>query len=149
MNDNITDNKTSRPNPRPYWWPEGIPIDQLPGNLRAAIEGLIQPAYEKLVVAARPGAEQSTGATIVNLLWLEVLQQTELGRDLVGSGQQPERLVKHERSIARMLRLAGAKIKASDFLHRLHSHRHKMSAGAATVGTPSERTSAVDGLSPA
>ena len=44
MSDNSTDNKTSRSHPRPFWWPEGVPIDQLPGSLPAAIEGIIQPA---------------------------------------------------------------------------------------------------------
>jgi hypothetical protein len=78
MIDNNADNNTPRSSPRPYWWPEAVPIDQLPENLRAAVEGLVQPIYEKMVVAARRGPEQSRGATIVSLLWLEVLQQTEL-----------------------------------------------------------------------
>jgi hypothetical protein len=123
--------------PRPYWWPEAVPIDQLPGNLRAAVEGLIQPNYEEMVVAARPGLEQSTGATIVNLMLIEVLQQVELGKDLLGAGQEPERLRKHEKSIGRLLRLAGAKTKATELLMRLQAHRQKWLSGSkAAVPAP-------------
>ena len=107
MSTRHVENSVSTPDPRPYWWPAGASHEQLSDSLRAAIEGVMQPAYEELVVAAKPGLEQSTGATIVNLLWLEILQQTELGQDLLGSGQQPERLRKHEKSINRLLRWAG------------------------------------------
>lgn len=133
MTDHNTDSNTPKSSPRPYWWPETVPIDRLPESLRAAVEGLIQPVYEQLVVAARPGLEQSTGATIVALSWLEALQQTELGKDLLAAGQEPERLQKHEKAIGRLLRLAGAKTKTTDLLMRLQSHRQKLMSGLKTA----------------
>ena len=112
--------------PRPFWLPAGVTLDDLPDELRTAVLGILTPAYQNLVVAARPGLEQSTGMTIVNLLWLEILQQVELGRDLMKDGPEPERLEASEKSIARLLRLAGSKLKASDFLQRLGACRRKL-----------------------
>jgi hypothetical protein len=153
------ENHTPNPNlppssPRPYWWPAGVSIDELPESLRIAVEGIIQPIYQNLVVAARPGLEQSTGATIVSLLWIEILQQTELGKDLLAAGEGPEPLRKHEKAIARLLRLAGAKLKATELLMRLESHRQKMASGlpaaaaAMAPPTPPIVDHLVDGCDP-
>ena len=135
MNSEHKDVGTRSSSPRPYWWPGDVAIGQLPENLRAAFEGLIQPTYDKLVIAARSGPEQSTGATIVSLLLLEILQQTELGKDLLAGGQEPERLQKQEKAIGRLLRLAGAKTKATELLMRLQAQRQKLMSGAKAAAT--------------
>ena len=85
--------------------------------------------------------------TIVQLMWLEILQQTELGHDLMMPGQESKCLEKHATSIARILRLASAKIKASDFLIRLHTYRQKMMAASAAAEPRPERTPAIDSQS--
>ncbi len=133
------DNPESKPPPaapRPFWWPGDVPIEEVPESLRAALLGIVQPAYEHLVLGARPGLQQSAGATVVQFLWLEVLQQTELSQDLLGAGQNLQRLQKHERAIGRLLRLAGAKMKASDFLLRLQAHHQKLLAAWGKSGPP-------------
>ena len=141
-NSSVNENDVPR---KPFWLPPGVILDELSVELQAAIFGVLTPAYEKLVVAARPGLEQSAGVTIVHLLWLEILQQTELGRDLTESGQEPDRLQNHEASIARMLRLAGSKMEASDFLLRLHSHRRKLMVGpGVTTPRPKQASMSAD-----
>jgi len=126
MADQLMDASENIIEPKPFWLPADVALDDLPDELRTAVLGILTPAYQNLVAAARPGLEQSTGMTIVNLLWLEILQQVELGRDLTKGGAEPERLEAAEKSIARLLRLAGSKLKASDFLLRLGAGRRKL-----------------------
>jgi hypothetical protein len=66
--------------PRPYWIPAGVEFDLLPDELKAAIAGIINLAYRELVVQAEADLQQTTGVTIVYLLWLEALDQIQLGR---------------------------------------------------------------------
>jgi hypothetical protein len=150
---NNAEGKTPKSSPPPYWWPNEVPFERLPENLRAAIEGIIQPSYGTMVVAARPGPEQSSGATIVSLLWLEILQQAELGKDLLAAGPEPERLQKHEKAIGRLLRLAGAKTKATELLMRLQSQRQKLmntpkAAAPVAKPQPADKEPPVEELKP-
>ncbi len=86
---------------------------------------------------------QSIGLSIVHLLWLEILDQIELGQqtDLVGDqaghdddlDAYQQRRQQREAMIARYLRLVGAKTKASSFLARLHELRQKWGEGSKKV----------------
>jgi hypothetical protein len=110
--------------PRLYWIPEGVSIDDWPPGLQAAVAGVINPAYEQLVMAAAPGLAQSTGVTVVHLLWLEVLDQVELSRQTMPSAPavaNPDRSI----TIERHLRLVNAKLKASELLQRLEALRER------------------------
>ena len=143
----FTDGNANATEPMPFWLPTGVALVDLSEELRAAVVGILTPAYQKLVVAARPGLEQSTGTTIVNLLWLEILQQVELGRDLMKGGLEPERLELSEKSIARLLRVGGSKLKASDFLLRLGAGRRKLMGRLGVAWAPKDATPAADGQS--
>lgn len=58
---------TNSPNdPRPYWIPGDVDFDSLSEELKAAIMGVITPAYGELVLKARAGLEQSVGISIVS-----------------------------------------------------------------------------------
>ena len=111
--------------PRPFWIPAGVDFDSLSAELRAAIMGVVNPAYQSLVLEAPAGLEQSTGLTIVHLLWLEVLDQIELGQGFEIGEDDPDASEKRNAIIARYLRKVGAKNKASNFLLRLHEFRQK------------------------
>lgn len=110
-------------NVRPLWIPADVDFDSLPLEIQAAITGIINPAYRQLVLAAEEGLEQSTGLTVVHLLWLEILQQLELAAD--GVTPDAAESENRETKIARYLRLAGAKIVSSNFLLRLREFRQK------------------------
>ena len=120
-----TNDKASNQVPRPYWIPPGVDIETLPEEVRAAILGVINPAYREFVLEARPGLQQTAGITLVSLLWLEMLDQIRFGREVA----DPQSLMtpSEERSqmIAQHLRLIGSKIKAQDFLLRLAEFREK------------------------
>ena len=45
--------------PRPFWIPDGVNFDSLPAELKIAITGIVDPAYNELVLSAASGLEQS------------------------------------------------------------------------------------------
>jgi hypothetical protein len=104
-------------------------LESLPAALRAKLAALINPIYHELVLMARPGLAQSTGLTIVHLMWLEILDQIEIARKQYAPdpSNDPQQLVAYVSKtetrvemIERHLRLVHAKLKASDFLLRLN-----------------------------
>lgn len=110
--------------PRPYWIPDGLEFDELPHELQAAVVGVINPAYRELVLKGAPGIEQSTGLTIVHLLWLEILEQMALARGLPRDTNLESRRAR-QTQIDRYLRLVGAKGKASHLLLRIREAAEK------------------------
>jgi hypothetical protein len=119
--------------PRPFFIPGGVDFEKLPEELRAAIRGVIDPAYRRLVQGARDGLEKSLGVTAVHLLWLEVLDQFELAAGLDGK-LHPAASEERCQLIDRHIRVIGAKTKASQFLLRLHEFRRKWGVGFGPPG---------------
>lgn len=111
--------------PRPYFVPPGVDLDRLPEQVRAVILGIINPAYRELVLAAQDGLQKAAGVTVVSLLWLEILDQLELGQELTVPRSAVVPSPERDQLITRHLRVAGAKIKASGFLLRLAEFREK------------------------
>lgn len=108
--------------PRPFWLTDEL--DSLPQELRGVIEGLIIPAYQEYVLMAKPGLEQSTGVTIVELMWLEALDMYQLSRR-GGNAADVACADGREELIGRLLRLVGSKLKAQSFLLRLNEFRQR------------------------
>jgi hypothetical protein len=109
----------------PYWIPVGIDFDRLPEELRTALLGIVNPAYELFVVEAPDGMEQAIGKTVVHLLWLEILEEIRLGRDLLGAGSAES---DRDERMSRYLRIVDAKAKASDLLLRIREYRTRPGA---------------------
>lgn len=105
---------------RPYFVPEGIDFDSLPEPVKLALQTVVQPAYDELVLAAPNALERSMGASVVFLLTEEVLEQFELGRQMnfTQSRCAADR-EDREKSLARYLQLVGAKNSAANALLRL------------------------------
>lgn len=110
---------------RPFWIPPGIDFDSLPEELKAAITGLINPAYQELVLEAEDGLSRSSGMTIVFLMWLEIIDQIQLGAELANADFDEAAQKKREALIARYMRTVGAKNKTSNLLIRIHEFRQK------------------------
>lgn len=116
---------TGRPEDvKPYWVPVGVRLDDMPAELRAAIAAVINPVYMDVVLSSKDGLEKSTGVTVCHLLWLEVLSQFELGR-LVAVTDSESSDEEREEAIAKHLRLAHAKLKASGLLLRLREFERR------------------------
>jgi hypothetical protein len=92
--------------------------------MRNAIVAIVNPTYEELVVNPESGLERSTGLTVVHLLWLEIMDQIELGSDLT-RGQCAARSEERSKLIDAHLRLVGAKGKGAAILIRLSDFRQK------------------------
>ena len=104
---------------RPYWYPDSN-FEDLPENMRLAIEGLVGPAYQEMVMGARDTLDQLTGISVVHLAHLEILDQLQLADELPTAAPE-ERQAK----VASHVRLSGAKLRAMSFLLRLRKARGK------------------------
>lgn len=106
-----------RPADQPYWVPAGDEYDHLPNDLKQAVVQVINPVYEQLVLQAAPGLAQSTGLTIVHLMWLETLEQLELARLGYAFDTLGQLFVKERHDVLeRNLRTVMTKLKASRLL---------------------------------
>jgi len=140
---------------RPFWIPAGVDIDSLPEEVQAVIAAIINPAYHELALEAKPGLEQSTGLTIVHLLWLEVLDQLQLATStnfsgLVGGNEDDETAAQQRGTIiSRLLRVLGAKNQASRFLLQLRKRQsplHALPVGPLGKPPSPEHEAAMDEL---
>jgi hypothetical protein len=110
---------------RPFWIPAGVEIDSLPEEMQVAMAGIVNPAYRDLVLRADPGLEQSTGLTVVHLLWLEILDQVQLGQRALETPPSQDEHDHRASLISQHLRTVGAKSKATNLLLRLREFRRK------------------------
>jgi hypothetical protein len=120
-----TSDDTAIEDSRPFWIPAGVDLDSLPEELQVAIAGIVNPAYRELVLCAEPGLEQSTGLTVVHLLWLEILDQVQLGQGVIETRPGQDEQNQRESLIAQHLRTVGAKNKTTNLLLRLREFRRK------------------------
>ncbi|MEM9658271.1 MAG: hypothetical protein AAF961_07925, partial [Planctomycetota bacterium] len=91
---------------------------------------MVRPAHEQLVRAAEPGMERSIGMTIVQLMWMEVLDPWELpgSRQPLGESGEPQETSAdsgRERVIQRHLHTIGAKLRAGESLRRLQQFKQR------------------------
>jgi hypothetical protein len=111
---------------RPYFLPPGVEWDAIPNSVRLALDAIVLPAYQEMVLGAPNSLERATGASLVFLLCLEVLEHFELGNRLNLSGVSPgDDQAELDRAISKHLKLVGAKQHAANFLARLQNLRSK------------------------
>src|SRR5689334_15759410 len=65
--------------PFPPWLPVGLKFDALPQPLKHAVTNIINPAYRELVTEAPTALERTVGLSYMHLIWLELLDQFNLG----------------------------------------------------------------------
>jgi hypothetical protein len=129
-------NKPGGERTRPYYLPETVDFHTLPEAVQLALEAIVEPAYEELVLGAASALERSAGVSVTFLLAMEVLDQIEFGHQLNLSGA-PRDGDPSERQllIARHLRVVGAKQQAARFLLRIQEMRAKNELAFAAAGT--------------
>jgi len=113
------DNSDLEPSPprcRPPWVPADLAFDQLDPGLQTAIREFFDPMYERLVLQAATPMERSAGLSCVQVLWLELIGQQGLGKEmaptLTGRGSMQD----HRESILQHVRLILAKNRVGKFL---------------------------------
>jgi len=115
---------------RPYFIPESVDYESLPGPVRYALGQIVGTAYVELVERAHTVMERSMGVTIVFLYTMEVLDQFAAAQasDLPTLARGVDAPAKRDpQEIAKRLdahlRLVMAKQSSAKFLHRLQRFR--------------------------
>ena len=75
---------------RPYWFPD-VAIEDLPEGLQTAVEGIIEPGYQDLVMGARSTMERLAGISVIHLTHLEILDQLQLASELPTAARNSDR----------------------------------------------------------
>jgi len=119
---------------RPYFFPADIDFATLPEEVKLAVETLIEPLYQQLVLEAEDPLERAAGSSLVCLMVLELLDQFELGQ-LMRPGNQDEQADRDQRDqlTARYLRLVGGKQKTTDLILRIRNYHAKHGSLAADL----------------
>jgi hypothetical protein len=101
-----------------------IAFEQLPKPVQAVFAGILEPAYERLAVAAADPLERSAASTAVFLLGLELLDHFAMAK-LFDFNAPPNASGAEEREklIDRHRRVVAAKQRATGFLSRLQQQR--------------------------
>ena len=113
------------PNCRPLWIPPGLKFDTLSPALQSAIKDIVDPAYHELVLLAQTAIERASGLTYVHLLWLELVEMIDLGKDMgqtlprgEGTGEHQEKMLRHMRLISQKDRIAKFLLEVQRFYER-------------------------------
>jgi hypothetical protein len=114
-----------RPSGRPLWMPEGTDLVRTPVAIRQAAAEILCPAYEELVVQAGSGMEKSLGASLVYLLWLEILERYDTKKDYCKFDLLLDVDGMRGLAIDRYLKLVNSKLRLSSMLPRLRQLRLK------------------------
>ncbi len=109
----------------PMWIPKGAEFKRIPPEVQAAVSETIQPAYEQLVLRANHPLDRSLGHTLVHLLWLEVLEQYDLGQEYLALHAALGIPGSRGHVIDQHLRLIDSKLRVGYFLHRIREIRRR------------------------
>jgi hypothetical protein len=109
----------------PLWVPQGVDLEVVPAEVRQAVVEVVQPVYERIVLAADDPLEKSLGVTIAHLLWLEVLQQFDLKREYLQYSAVLGLSENRSAMIEQHLRIIYSKVKVGYFLARIRELRQK------------------------
>ena len=109
----------------PGWVPQGVDLALVPPEVRQAITELIEPVYRQFVLAATDALEKSLGVTVTHLLWLEVLDQFDMKRQIRDDMVLRSKGNRHD-AIAQHLRVIDAKVRVGYFLVRLQEFRSRL-----------------------
>ncbi len=129
----------------PTWIPKGEDLKRIPPDVQAALAETIQPAYEQLVLQAAHPIDRSLGHTLVHLLWLEVLEQYDLGLEYLNFHAALGLPGGRSQAIDQHLRLINSKLRVGYFLQRVQEIRRRH-AEAPPLPNPPAPSPAVDAL---
>src|SRR5690242_1829243 len=127
-------------NPRPFFLPAGLALEDFPLPVQLAIQDIIQPAYQELVLQAPNALERSAGSAFVFLGLMELLEEFDIGEEVARRlGQAPHagKPARCDDALNRCLRIISAKERAGVFLVRLRTHRAKRLPTPPYPGFPS------------
>lgn len=124
------------PGPRPLWIPPGLKFDELSPALQIGVTDILNPVYSELVLEAEDPLEKSCALTFVHLLWLELIEQIDLGQDMEPTLRARQGTEPHEDKVLRHLRLLKHKDKAARFLFDVRRFHERIGKSDALRSVP-------------
>lgn len=115
-----------KPTPEPYeplWLPPGVNFSRLPKSVQDGVREMIDPLYQEYVRNAPGLLERTTGLSLVNLAWLELLDQAKLAAS--GSDPHPDAVEYYHKGLDRHLRLINSKERVCKFLLIMEEFKKK------------------------
>jgi hypothetical protein len=123
--------------PRPYF----VPADfmwgvSVPREAKEAVLDLVVPSYEELALGAASALERQAGTSLCFILFLEILDQSEIGQQYASQFGRGNFACTEDRQkrITQYLRLVHSKQHVANFLLRLQTLKSQSPAGAPMVG---------------
>ena len=107
---------------RPYFLPQSIDYEALSDAEKLAIETIVVPAYEELVLGAGSALERSVAISLVFLLCEEIVDQFALGTTLP-LGREAGADAERRNRMAGYLRSLNAKMTVASFVLRIKQAR--------------------------
>lgn len=98
----------------------------LPPRLQRAVIEIINPAYRELVLEETGALARTSGLSYMHLLWLELVEQFELGKYMWRKGPLYQKSTEvYKQGVARQLRLVNSRDKLAKFLLQVKAFRAK------------------------
>jgi hypothetical protein len=118
--------QSTSPGPRPLWIPPEVRFDELSPALQRGIKEIVDPAYDQLVLQAQTAIERSSGLTYVHLLWVELVEQIDLGKDMGKTLLRGGGTVSHQEKLQRHMRVIAQKDKIAKYILEVQKFYHKV-----------------------
>jgi hypothetical protein len=128
--------------PPPRWIPPGVDFYSFPPEIQSAIVDIVNPVYKQLVADAADCLEKSTGLTIVYLLWMEIINQHQLGQQY-RTDPMLCTLGDYRDTFNQQLQLVDSKAKTSFVLVRLRELRQNHVLSTYPLALPAASTDIV------
>jgi hypothetical protein len=96
--------------------PAWLPLDYLSPHAERAVAQVIRPAYRRFVLEAPGELERTVGASLVYLVWLEVMNQTNLAKALANPHSAEAIMYDTDSLTERYLTLLAAKTQTADLM---------------------------------
>lgn len=118
--------KTESAISRPYFLPADLDFDGLPEPVQIAIQEILVPLYEDLVLGARNSLARSEGNSYVFLQLMEIQEQFAITSELdLRSGHEDKASAARNERVERYTRLVSTKAKVAGNMLRLEDARRR------------------------
>jgi hypothetical protein len=115
----------------PAWMLPGMIAPNVKPELLRAVEQIVEPVYEKLVARAKDPLKRATAVTVVQVLWLELLEQVRFAHLYNRQYVSPEKIDALVDSASKYCqRLVETKVKAGVLLQKVREFAYRRNRDA-------------------
>ena len=107
---------------RPFWFPADLEWESLPNEFRVAVDEIICPLYQTLVLDEADPVARAAGTTLTFLTCLELAEQIQLGKGLANANAVSDSFAKQFNRLLNVVEQKG-RVQASIIRWRDHKAR--------------------------